>query len=229
MFDRTLKAGTHVRETLNKKQREYVFQGDRSKLELSEIDANTARKKLYGPPDIKPGEGLMLGSEYEPLPINPLAAKAAPEFPPDAKWIGTPVKLEALRGKVTILMFWATWNDFWIDGMDPHQIPPPSLKLPSEIAQDAVVIGIHVPTQEPDRVRETLKQNHWDVPVCLDASLAGKGWGVMADAYRVEDVPAFYVIDQEGRIAAWGNWQEAVRRAGELLGKSHLKAEEAKP
>lgn len=222
LFEKKMASGTHVDEDIGGQRRKYVYLGDRSAAEQAEIQADEARQRAFGPPEILPGQGVVLGSRADPLPVSPLAAHLAPEFPAEAKWIGKPLKLADQRGKVVIVLFWASWADFYADGLMALAIDPPALTLPPEIANEAMLVGVHVPTAEVGRVEKAVKDNKWSFPICIDVEGKNK-WGQMADGYRVDELPVFYVIDQEGKVAALGSWPEAVRRAGELLGKSGVK------
>src|SRR5205085_7608730 len=125
--------------------------------EWDEIRANAARSKVYGPPPLDPSKGILLGSRADPLPLNPLALKPAADFPVKAKWLnGDPQKLADLRGKIVLVVFWASWQDFsgrpW-----PAATHPPDYRLPDALKKDVLVIGVHVPTTEPRRVQKAIE------------------------------------------------------------------------
>lgn len=225
-FARAIPDGAHVHETLAGKSRDYVFvaaQTPEEKAQVDrEMDADAARRKLFAPPPILPGQPIMLGSQADPLPLNPLATDPAAEFPAGAQWIGGgPVKLADLHAKkVVLIYFWASWQDF--AERDFHQLgatsKTPDFALPAAIKDKVVAIGVHAPTRGAGRVEKAAQQHHMAFPICVDAAVGEKGWGEMAEKYRVENLPAAYVIDEQGKVAARGNWSEAVLRAEELLG-----------
>jgi hypothetical protein len=219
LFDQIIPEGAHVHDTLGGLSRDYIQSAERSPAEWDEMHANAARSSICGPPPLDTSHGITLGSRADPLPLNPLALAPAAEFPAKAQWLnGKPKKLADLHGKIVLVVFWATWQD-WAGHTWPRETPPPDYQLPDALQKDVTVIGVHVPTTEPDRVQKSLDAHGFKFPVCIDVPLDKGGWGAMADQYRLDQLPTVYVIDQTGYIAALGDWPEALRRAGELLPK----------
>lgn len=96
--------------------------------------------------------------------------------------------LAALRGKVVLVNYWATW-------CEPCRDEMPSLgRLQKKLdPKRFVVLAVNV--DEPEsRIRKFLEQTPLGFPVLLDPERkAGKAWNV-----RV--LPASFVIDRDGRI-----------------------------
>ncbi len=96
--------------------------------------------------------------------------------------------LAALRGKVVLVNYWATW-------CEPCRDEMPSLsRLQNKLdPKRFVVLAVNV--DEPEsRIRKFLEQTPLGFPVLLDPERkAGKAWNV-----RV--LPASFVIDRNGRI-----------------------------
>lgn len=221
LFQQQIKEGARVHETFaDGTVMDYLYRADRPAEELAEFRADAARRKRYGPPPLPSGP-VRLSSPAEQQPVNPLAVNPAADFPAGAKWInGGPIKLADLRGKVVLVVFWASWHDF-AEGLWGTTQAPPNLKSLAGVEQDVVVVGVHVPTTDAAKVEKAAKDLGFTFPICIDVVLdkPDAGWGTMADGYRLDALSTTYVIDTSGKVAALGSWNEAVRRANELLGR----------
>jgi thiol-disulfide isomerase/thioredoxin len=127
---------------------------------------------------------------------------AAPEALPDfthhdrADWItSTPLTVEALRGKVILVEFWAfdcincLRSAAWVESM-----------AEKHAAAGLVVIGVHTPELPEERVaakvRDAVQRLAIRYPVMIDGDYSF--WKAMNNRYW----PAFYVIGADGRIRA---------------------------
>ncbi|MCS6830928.1 MAG: redoxin family protein [Armatimonadota bacterium] len=104
---------------------------------------------------------------------------------------GNEVSLSSLRGKVVFLDFWATW------------CPPCKASLPHtqalsqhEKAQsgDLVVLAVNA-REELDKVKKFMQDNSYTFRVLMDKE------GAVLNAYKVQGIPTFVLIDREGKIA----------------------------
>lgn len=114
-------------------------------------------------------------------------AAPAPQFSlPDMQ--GQNVALEALKGKVVYLDFWASWcvpckQSFpWMN----------ELRKTWDSA-DVAVIAINLDKKEGP-VRGFLDKNPADFTVLRDPA------GAMAEAYKVKGMPSTFLIDKQGNI-----------------------------
>jgi peroxiredoxin len=136
-----------------------------------------------------------------PFDMRKLRERAipAPELRRAEEWVnGKPQKLEDLRGKVVILVFWR------------HGCPACSRSY--SVFRDwnqtlgdkgAVMIGMHSPSSEPEGnpalVKSKISEAGMTYPIALDNELTNwKGWGV-------NSWPSVYVIDKRGDVRYAGS------------------------
>lgn len=117
-----------------------------------------------------------------------LGAHAAPapdfELPTDAK----KVSLQAMRGRVVYLDFWASWckpcrKSFpWMNAMQAKYRD-----------QGLQIIAVNVDS-DPELVKRFLEKYPADFIVAYDAE------GKLAEKYQVKGMPSSYLIDKQGNI-----------------------------
>lgn len=98
--------------------------------------------------------------------------------------------LAALRGKVVVLNFWASW-------CEACQLEAPLLERAQRSLQrhDATVLGVTYQDASPDS-EGFVRQYHITYPVLRDTS------GEFAHSYGTRQVPESFIIDRQGRIVA---------------------------
>ncbi|MBA3950006.1 MAG: TlpA family protein disulfide reductase [Acidobacteria bacterium] len=107
---------------------------------------------------------------------------------------GTRLSLEALRGKVVLLDFWATW-------CAPCLAELPRLRqLHEELGPSGlVIVGVSLDAIEPRRFASWTRRNGVTWPQVRD----GRSYnGALARAFNVEELPATALFDRDGRLAA---------------------------
>ncbi len=143
------------------------------------VPASTDKKvDRFSDPSEMPGTEQLVGRTGPPLEGTGLD--------------GQPVKLEALRDKVVLLDFWATWCVPCVQAM-------PGLQKLSEQYKDkpVVVIGVNQDSKSQDKkVRQFLEDKKITFRQVLDPE------GKSGRAYKVVGLPTTVLLDKQGVIQA---------------------------
>jgi peroxiredoxin len=123
-----------------------------------------------------------------PSSTSIVAGDAAPDFQlEDTK--GNQVSLAALRGKVVLVNFWATWCPPCIEEM-------PSMERLNEImsGDDFVMLAINTEKNGRSVVPAFLKKTPYSFPILFDDK------GVVQQRYGVYKFPESFIIRKDGTI-----------------------------
>ena len=102
---------------------------------------------------------------------------------------GGEVDLAALRGKVVVVNFWATWCPPCVEEM-------PSLeRLHRALAPEGLAVITISPDEDEAELRRFVSERSLTLPVLRDP-----GGRVAAGAYRTTGYPETFVLDREGRV-----------------------------
>ena len=137
------------------------------------------------PPDAKLVEKMSFGGIQ--LANSELVGKPAPAF--EVKTLdGKAYSAAALKGKVALLDFWATWCG------PCRQSMPVLEKLSAEFKDRLVILGVNT-GEETDTVAAFLKKT----PFAYPAVLSGES-GILS-AYGIKAYPTFVLIGADGTVA----------------------------
>lgn len=115
------------------------------------------------------------------------------------EWINTErgPDLDELDGKVVLVAFWASWCEPSVRRLARLQ------ELHTKYAaRNLVVVGIHA-AHQVDKAREIVQAHAVDFPVGIDAGEKVIGTyvpGETAQRYHVDALPAFFLVDQAGKV-----------------------------
>lgn len=121
---------------------------------------------------------------------------------------GKPLKLEALKGKVVLIDFWATSC-----GPCIQELPNVIAAYKKYHAQGFEIVGISLDDSE-DKLKDFLGKHEMPWPQFFD----GKGWqNEIGQLYGVQSIPKTYLLDRAGKIRKVGVRGPALAREIEKL------------
>jgi len=132
------------------------------------------------------GGGVYIFFNMPPAPAA--AGDMAPDFTLEDTE-GNKVKVSALRGKVVMVNFWATW-------CPPCKEEMPSMERLNKImaGEDFVMLAINADDNGRAVVPDFLKENPHDFTVLYDDQ------GAVKKSYGVYKMPESFIINKDGKI-----------------------------
>jgi thiol-disulfide isomerase/thioredoxin len=102
---------------------------------------------------------------------------------------GEKVQLNALKGKIIFLNFWASWC-----GPCKEEMPSIEFLYQHYEKRDFVFLTISVDYGGPEPVRKFIEKHRYRFPVLLDPT-----WK-MLDLFEINKIPATLIIDKKGKM-----------------------------
>jgi thiol-disulfide isomerase/thioredoxin len=134
-----------------------------------------------------------------------MEGKQAPEIQVK-DWLGAETSLSALKGKVVVIDFWATWCRPCMMSI-PHNVQMVQQHDPKDFA----FIGIHESNRGSDRMAAVAQSSKINYPLAIDRGNSTVG------AYGVSFFPTYIVIDRNGIVRGAGLSPSNVAKAVEKL------------
>lgn len=97
--------------------------------------------------------------------------------------------LSALRGKVVLVNFWATW-------CPPCRKEMPDLETLAKKFADQGLVVLSISDEDAAKVTSYILQHNITYPILLDPGRKA------SDAFHVEGIPQSFVFNREGRLVA---------------------------
>jgi thiol-disulfide isomerase/thioredoxin len=123
---------------------------------------------------------------------------------------GQPVDLAALKGKVVLVDFWATWC-----GPCVAEVPRVKAVYDKFHAKGFEIVGISL-DEDKARLQAFVKEKGMAWPQFFD----GKGWeNEICSRYSVESIPTMWLVDKEGKVADLNASRDLESKVAKLLRK----------
>lgn len=128
---------------------------------------------------------------------------------------GAEVKIADLKGKVVLVVFWATWCNPCVE-----RIPMMNRALELHEKDGFAILGVNLDTG-PDRAR-LVRQFVVDFGVPWPNVLSGERGADIADAYGVAEIPANVLIDRDGKVITLDlGGADLLRTVSQAIGSSN--------
>jgi thiol-disulfide isomerase/thioredoxin len=143
--------------------------------------------------------GLAAAAAWASAPIKPWTGGATPPFELSAL-DGRKIELKALRGRVVLINYWATWCEPCRDEMPAIDRLRDKMKgKPFEVL--AVNFG-----ESEERVSAFVSKLNLSMPILLDP------YKNSVEAWKVRGLPMTFLVDVRGRVRYWSfgerDWSE---------------------
>ena len=118
--------------------------------------------------------------------------------------------LKALKGKVVLVNFWATW-------CPPCRKEMPDLNTLYQRFKDQGFVILAISDEEADKVKPFIAERNISYPVMLDPGRK------VNELFQVEGIPKSFVYDREGKLVAQSIDMRTQKQFLEMLGQAGLR------
>ena len=118
--------------------------------------------------------------------------------------------LSALKGKVVLVNFWATW-------CPPCRKEMPDLETLSRRYAGKGLVVLSISDEEPSKVVPWIKEHNITYPILLDPGRRAN------EAFHIDSLPQSFVFNREGKLAAESIDMRTMGQFLEMLGEADLK------
>ncbi|MFA6044829.1 MAG: redoxin family protein [Phycisphaerales bacterium] len=151
-----------------------------------------------------PDEWFFSGAQ-RPQTLKALEGKPAPTLS-IGKWIGDATTIEANRGKVVVVDFWATWCGPCMRSL-PHNV-----ELVKQYSDKGLVfIGVHDSENGWENAPAVVRSKNINYPVGQDSG------GASVKAFGLQFWPTYVAIDRSGKVRAAGLLPDRVEDVVKVL------------
>lgn len=118
--------------------------------------------------------------------------------------------LSALKGKVVLVNFWATW-------CPPCRKEMPDLETLSKRYAARGLVVLSISAEEPSKVAPWIREHNITFPILLDPGRRAN------EAFRIEGIPQSFLFNREGKVVAQSIDMRTLGQFVEMLGAADLK------
>jgi len=129
------------------------------------------------------------GGLFSKIGIQPIRNKTKTPYCCLEGLNGEKVQLNALKGKVIFLNFWASWC-----GPCKEEMPSIEALYQHYKERDFIFLTISIDYGGPEPVRTFIEKHRYRFPVLLDPT------GKTLDLFEITKIPATLIIDKKGRM-----------------------------
>jgi thiol-disulfide isomerase/thioredoxin len=137
------------------------------------------------------GGGIGVASGFDVVTVKPTDRKAAPTFSGVTLAGAQPISSSIMAGKVGVVNFWGSWC-----GPCLHEQPSLEALSKEYTSKPVQFVGINTRRDQKAQALAFVEQFHVTYPSVFNPDSS------IAFSFRVRFMPATFVIDRQGRIAA---------------------------